>query len=48
MNYQHSNRDIIRTFRDLNESIAPAGYQFKELDNCIIKLVLMGPNFRKY
>ena len=28
--------DIIRTFEDLNESIAPAGFQFKELDNCII------------
>ena len=28
--------DIIRTFQDLNESIAPAGFQFKELDNCII------------
>ena len=29
-------RDVIRTFQDLNESIAPAGFQFKELDNCII------------
>ena len=29
-------RDIIRIFQDLNESIAPAGFQFKELDNCII------------
>ena len=29
-------RDIVRTFQDLNESIAPAGFQFKELDNCII------------
>ena len=29
-------RDALRTFQDLNESIAPAGFQFKELDNCII------------
>ena len=30
-------RDIIRTFQDLNESIAaPAGFQFKELGSCII------------
>ena len=28
--------DIIRTFQDLNESIAPVGFQLKELDNCII------------
>ena len=28
--------DIIWTFQDLNELIAPAGFQFKELDNCII------------
>ena len=28
--------DVIRTFQDLNESVAPAGFQFKELDNCII------------
>ena len=31
-------RDVIRTFQDLNESIAPAGFQFKELDNCIMYL----------
>ena len=44
-------RDIIRTFQDLNESIAPAGFKFKELDNCVfcLHLVLtMGANFRKY
>ena len=29
-------RDTIRAFQDLNESIAPAGFQFKELDNCNI------------
>ena len=29
-------RDAIRIIQDLNESIAPAGFQFKELDNCII------------
>ena len=28
-------RDIIRTFQDLNESIAPTTFQFKVLDNCI-------------
>ena len=27
---------IIRTFQVLNESITSAGFQFKELDNCII------------
>ena len=32
----YQQRDVIRTFQDLNESIAPAGFQFKELDNCII------------
>ena len=26
-------RDIIRTFQDLNESIAPAGFPFKEFIN---------------
>ena len=31
-------RDTIRAFQDLNESIAPAGFQFKELDNCIMYL----------
>ena len=29
-------RDITRTFQELNESIASAGFQFKELGNCII------------
>ena len=29
-------RDIIRNFQYLNESIAPAGFQFKEFDNCIL------------
>ena len=29
-------RDMIRSFQDLNQSTAPAGFQFKELDNCII------------
>ena len=28
-------RDIVRNFRDFNGSIAPAGFQFKELDNCV-------------
>ena len=27
---------MIRTFQELNESIVRAGFQFKELDNCII------------
>ena len=41
-------RDIIRTVQDLNESIAPAGFQFKELDNCIIYLFsLDGTKFLK-
>ena len=31
--HQHS---IIRTFQDLNKSITPASFQFKELDNCIL------------
>ena len=29
-------RNMIRTFQDLNKSVAPAGFQFKELDNCIV------------
>ena len=29
-------RDVIKTFQDLNESIVPSGFQFKKLDNCII------------
>ena len=29
-------RDIIRTFQHLSESIAPGGFQLKELENCII------------
>ena len=28
-------RDIIRIFQDLNKSIAPIGFQFKESGNCI-------------
>ena len=28
--------DIISTFQDLNESVPPGGFQFKELDNYII------------
>ena len=28
--------DIIETFKDLNEPIAPAGFQSKELDNCVL------------
>ena len=28
--------DIISTFQDLNKSIPPGGFQFKELDNYII------------
>ena len=31
----YQQRDVIRTFQDLNESIAPVGFQFKELYNCI-------------
>ena len=41
-------RDTIRIFQDLNESIAPEGFQFKELDNCIIYLFsLDGTKFLK-
>ena len=29
-------RDITRTFQDLDESAAPADFQFKELDNCVL------------
>ena len=28
--------DMIRTFKDLNEPLVPAGFQFKELDNCVL------------
>ena len=43
--------DIKRIFQDLNLSIAPAGFQFKELHNCVLYIHLvfeMRPNFRKY
>ena len=33
--------DIVRTFQDLNESIAPAGFHFKESDNCVLYLHLV-------
>ena len=33
--------DIIRTFQDLYESIAPAGFQFKEFDNRILYVHLV-------
>ena len=29
-------QDIIRIFQDLNESVAPTDFQFKELDNCVL------------
>ena len=28
--------DVIWNFQDLNKSIAPAGFQFKKLDNCVL------------
>ena len=34
-------RDQIRTIQDLNKLVAPAGFQFKELDNCIKAPFLM-------
>ena len=41
-------RDTIRIIQDLNESITPAGFQFKELDNCIIySFSLDGTKFLK-
>ena len=41
-------RDRIRTFQDLNESIAPAGFQFKELDNCVLYFRLVFDDETKF
>ena len=44
-------RDIVRTFQHLNESVAPACFQFKELDICYhisILFLTVIPNFRRY
>ena len=41
-------RDKIRTFQDLNESIAPAGFQFKELDNCVLYFRLVFDDETKF
>ena len=41
-------RDLIRTFQDLNELISATGFRFKELDNCIIyPLSFHGTKFPK-
>ena len=41
-------RNIIRTFQDLNKSITPAGFQFKELDNCVLYFDLIFDNETKF
>ena len=41
-------RDIIRTFIDLNESIAPAGFQFKKSDNCVLYFHLVFDDESKF
>ena len=33
--------DIIWTFQYLNKYIAPAGFQFQELDNCVLYFLLV-------
>ena len=40
--------DIIRTFQDLNEPIVPAGFEFKELDNCVLCFELVFDNETKF
>ena len=40
--------DIIRTFQDLNETIAPAGFQIKELDNCVLYFYLVFDDETKF
>ena len=41
-------RDVIRTFQDLNEFIAPAGFQFKEIDDCILYFRLVFDDETKF
>ena len=51
-------RDIVRTFQHLNESVAPACFQFKELDICyhisilfltvILKFIKVNDDFQVY
>ena len=40
--------DMIRTFKDLNKSIAPAGFQFKELDNHVLYFHLVFDDETKF
>ena len=41
-------REIRRTFQDLNESIAPADFQFKELDNRVLYFHLIFDDETKF
>ena len=41
-------RDIIRTFIDLNESNAPAGFQFEKSDNCVLYFHLVFDDESKF
>ena len=41
-------RDIIGTFQDLNETIAPAGFLFKKLDNCVLHFHLVFDDETKF
>ena len=41
-------RNIIRTFQDLSKSITPAGFQFKELDNCVLYFDLIFDDETKF
>ena len=41
-------RNIIRAFQDLNKSIASAGFQFKELDNCVLYFYLVFDDETKF
>ena len=40
--------DTIRTFQNLNESIASAGFQFKELNNCELYFHLVSDDETKF
>ena len=41
-------RVIIWNFQDLSKSIVPAGFQFKELDNCVLYFHFFHNDERKF
>ena len=47
MNCHHFN-NVSRTFQDLNESIAPADFHLKELNNCVLYFHLVFDDGTKF